>query len=189
MTIEKVYFLQNMDGIKYFLSMYQHEESSLIVMSEEAGSLIQFLQEIMPNQRKITIPRIPISYIPPKELFEEQKSQFIAWRERYKNILDEVIPAQIRVRASDNLMWVIASNSSGDYSSWPTCIARPDGSLESLERGVPGILYREFPDDDRTNEFRSWTHNNKMMKLSENEIYHNGIPSRHPRALNTKSLP
>ena len=106
-----------------------------------------------------------------------------------KTILDEIIPAEIRVRASDNLMWVIASNSSGHYSSWPTCIARPDGSLESLERGVPGILYREFPDDDRTNNFPSWTHNNKMMKLPENEIYHNGIPSKHPRALNTKSLP
>jgi len=106
-----------------------------------------------------------------------------------KTILDEIIPAEIRVRASDNLMWVIASNSSGDYSSWPTCIARPDGSLESLERGIPGILYREFPDKIRTDCFSSWTHNNKMMKLPENEIYHNGIPSKHPRALNTKSLP
>ncbi|HKJ68423.1 MAG TPA: carbon-nitrogen hydrolase family protein [bacterium] len=106
-----------------------------------------------------------------------------------KTILDEIIPAEIRVRASDNLMWVIASNSSGNFSSWPTCIARPDGSLESLERGVLGILYREFPDDERTHEFRSWTHNNKMMKLPENEIYHNGKPSKHPRVINTKSLP
>jgi len=102
-----------------------------------------------------------------------------------KTILDEIIPAEIRVRASDNLMWVIASNSSGHYSSWPTCIARPDGSLESLERGVPGILYREFPDDDRTSNFPRWTHNNKIMNLAENEIYHNGIPSKHPRALDT----
>ena len=106
-----------------------------------------------------------------------------------KTILDEIIPAEIRVRASDNLMWVIANNSSGHYSSWPTCIARPDGSLESLERGVPGILYREFPDDDRTSNFPSWTHNNKIMNLAENEIYHNGIPSKHPRALDTRSLP
>ena len=106
-----------------------------------------------------------------------------------KTILDEIIPAEIRVRASDNLMWVIASNSSGYYSSWPTCIARPDGSLESLERGVSGILYREFPDDECTDLFRSWTHNNKMMRLPENEVYHNGIPSNHPRALNTRSLP
>jgi len=106
-----------------------------------------------------------------------------------KTILDDIIPAEIRVRASDNLMWVLASNSSGHYSSWPSCIARPDGSLESLERGVPGILYREFPDNDRTTLYSSWTHNNKMMKLPVDEIYHNGIPSQHPRALDTKSLP
>lgn len=106
-----------------------------------------------------------------------------------RTILDDIIPAEIRVRASDNLMWVIASNSSGNYSSWPTCIARPDGSLESLERGVPGILYREFPDDEQAHNFPSWTHNNKMMIMPENEIYHNGIPSDHERALNRKSLP
>jgi len=106
-----------------------------------------------------------------------------------KTILDEIIPAEIRVRASDNLMWVIAANSSGHYSAWPTCIARPDGSLESLERGVPGILYRQFPDGKRTKEFPSWTHNNKVMKLAEGEVYHNGTPSEHPRALDTRSLP
>ncbi|MBN2315729.1 MAG: carbon-nitrogen hydrolase family protein [Sedimentisphaerales bacterium] len=106
-----------------------------------------------------------------------------------KTILDEIIPAEIRVRASDNLMWVIASNSSGHYSSWPTCIARPDGSLESLERGIPGILYRTFPDDVRTRQFPSWTHNNKTMKLPDGEVYHNGTPSTHPRALDTRSLP
>lgn len=106
-----------------------------------------------------------------------------------KTILDEIIPAEIRVRASDNLMWVLATNSSGSYSSWPSCIARPDGSLESLERGVPGILYREFPDNKLTTLFSSWTHNNKMMKLPVDEIYHNGIPSQHPRALDTRSLP
>ncbi len=106
-----------------------------------------------------------------------------------KTILDEIIPAEIRVRASDNLMWVLASNSSGRYSSWPSCIARPDGSLESLERGVPGILYREFPDNDKTTLYSSWTHNNKMMKLPADEIYHNGIPSQQTRALDTKSLP
>lgn len=106
-----------------------------------------------------------------------------------KTILDEIIPAEIRVRASDNLMWVLATNSSGSYSSWPSCIARPDGSLESLERGVPGIMYREFPDSNLTTLFSSWTHNNKMMKLPVDEIYHNGTPSQHPRALDTRSLP
>lgn len=107
-----------------------------------------------------------------------------------KTILDEIIPAEIRVRASDNMMWVIANNSAGNYSSWPACIARPDGSLESLERGVPGILYRDFPDEKETDIFKSWTHNYKMMKLPEDEVYQVfGKPSNHPRALNTKSLP
>ena len=104
-------------------------------------------------------------------------------------ILDNIIPAEIRVRASDNRMWVVANNSTGDYSAWPACIARPDGSLESLERGIPGILYREFPDSEVSDEFRSWLHNFKMMKLPEDEIYQIfGTPSDHPRVLDTKSL-
>ena len=107
-----------------------------------------------------------------------------------KTILDEIIPAEIRVRASDNAMWVIANNSTGHYSSWPACIARPDGSMESLERGNPGILYREFPDLEKTSDFASWLHNFKMMKLPEDEVYQVfGEISDHPRALNTKSLP
>jgi predicted amidohydrolase len=110
-------------------------------------------------------------------------------RRKGKTIMDEVAPALIRVRAADNLMWIFASNSSGQYSSWPTSIARPDGSLELLERDVPGIIYREFPDQDRTKDFPSWHFNNKRMQLPDNEIYHNGIPSQHPRALDTKSLP
>jgi hypothetical protein len=106
-----------------------------------------------------------------------------------KTILDEVIPAEIRVRASDNTMWVIANNSTGFYSSWPTCIARPDGSLETLERGIPGILYRDFPDNEKSDKFNSWLHNFKMMKLPEGEVYQIfGKPSNHPRVLNTKSL-
>ncbi len=110
-------------------------------------------------------------------------------RHKGKTILDEIIPAEIRVRASDNLMWVVANNSSADHSSWPTCIARPDGSLTALERGVPGILYRSFPDRKTTDEFRSWTHNNKTMVLPADEIYHNGTPSDHPRATNPRALP
>jgi len=107
-----------------------------------------------------------------------------------KTILDEIIPAEIRVRASDNAMWVIANNSTGHYSAWPACIARPDGSLESLDRGVPGILYREFPDIEKTDNFNSWLHNFKMMKLPDNEVYQVfGKTSDHPRALDTKSPP
>ncbi len=107
-----------------------------------------------------------------------------------ETILDQIIPAEIRVRASDNIMWVIANNSSGQYSSWPTCIARPDGSLEALERGVPGILYRDFPDEEETDKFKSWLHNYKMMKLPDDEVYQVfGTPSNHPRAKDNTSAP
>lgn len=110
-------------------------------------------------------------------------------RHKAKTVLDEIKPAWIRVRAADNLMWVIASNSSGRHSAWANSIARPDGSLVSLKRHVPGILYREFPDAEVTDEFRSWTHNKKMMALPKDEVYHNGKPSNHPRAVDTRSLP
>jgi deaminated glutathione amidase len=106
-----------------------------------------------------------------------------------KTILDEIIQAEIRVRASDNVMWVFASNSSAYYSSWAACIARPDGSLEELKRGEPGILYRDFPDINRTDKFRSWLHNYKSMKLPDDEVYQIfGKPSNHPRVLDTKKL-
>jgi predicted amidohydrolase len=91
-----------------------------------------------------------------------------------KTILDEIGPAWVRVRATDYMMWILG---------------RPDGSLVSLERHVPGILYRKFPDSEVTDEFRSWTHNYKIMALPKDEIYHNGKPSNHPRAVDTKSLP
>lgn len=110
-------------------------------------------------------------------------------RHKGKTILDEIIPAEIRVRASDNLMWVVANNSSAEHSAWPTCIARPDGSLAALKRGVPGILYRTFPDKKMTEEFPSWTHNNKAMVLPAAEVYHNGVPSNHPRSTNRRALP
>lgn len=106
-----------------------------------------------------------------------------------KSILDEVIPAQIRVRASDNRMWVVANNSSASHSAWPTCIARPDGSLTALKPGLPGILYRTFPDAELTDEFPSWIHNDKAMALPRDEVYHNGFPSHHQRATNRCAQP
>ncbi len=105
------------------------------------------------------------------------------------NILDESMPSIINARASDNRMWVIASNSSAYYSSWSSRIARPDATFEALQRHVPGIIYRRFPDSETTDKFPSWTHNNKMMKLAPDEVFTNGTPSTHPRAKNRQALP
>jgi predicted amidohydrolase len=102
------------------------------------------------------------------------------------NILDEFMPAQIQCRAADNVMWVVANNSSARHSCWPARIVRPDGSVASrLKRHVAGVLYHDFPDE----ELRGWIHNNKVMKLAPDEVYHNGTPSIHPRAVNRSATP
>lgn len=52
---------------------------------------------------------------------DRQKGVTIAFHSCYnahfqgRTILDDIIPAEIRVRGSDNLMWVIAKNSSCFY--------------------------------------------------------------------------
>ena len=56
-------------------------------------------------------------------------------------------------------------------------------------RGKPGLLYRTFPDEIKTKDFPSWTHNNKKMALPPTEVYHNGVPSTHPRVTNSRALP
>lgn len=69
--------------------------------------------------------------------------------------LDDLILAQLRTRAADNLMWISASNSSARHSRLAACIARPDGSVLSTRRHVPGIVLHDIPDTDL-----GWTYNN-----------------------------
>jgi len=102
----------------------------------------------------------------------------------------EILPAVLRTRAADNRMWISVTNSTARYSCLPACFVRPDGSIaESLKIGIPSILFHEFPDDTVMDETLRGVSGKKMMKLAENEVYHNGQPSNHPRALNRKSLP
>jgi deaminated glutathione amidase len=102
------------------------------------------------------------------------------------NILDEIKPAWIRARAADYQMWVVATNSSAKHSCWATCIASPAGAVvDSLQRHEPGVLYHEFPDKD----YKGWLHTFTKMKLAENDIYHTGTPSNHPRATNPQAQP
>ena len=102
----------------------------------------------------------------------------------------EILPAMLRTRAADNGMWIVVTNSTARYSCLPACFVRPDGSIaESLKTDVPGIIYHEFPDDTIMGETLRGLLNVKMMKISSDEIYHNGQPSNHPRALNRSSSP
>lgn len=102
------------------------------------------------------------------------------------NVLDEYKPALIRTRAADNALWVVACNSSLRHSSWPTCIARPDGTIAaSLRRHAAGVLVHDFPD----RRLAGWFHNRRPLRLHPRTPLHNGRPSRSPRARDGRSEP
>jgi predicted amidohydrolase len=77
-----------------------------------------------------------------------------------KPLFQELTLAQIRTRATDNQMWISASNSSARYSFSTACVARPDGSVRSSRRHVNGLLLHDFPDTEL-----GWTYDNRKKKL------------------------
>jgi len=66
--------------------------------------------------------------------------------DRGPNTLAELTMAQLRTRAADHGVWIVASNSSGRYSNLPASVFRPDGTVVSMKRHVTGILIHDFPD-------------------------------------------
>ncbi|MEW5851070.1 MAG: carbon-nitrogen hydrolase family protein [Myxococcota bacterium] len=102
------------------------------------------------------------------------------------NILDEMGHAWLRVRAADNQLWIVANNNSREHQCWPSCIARPDGSLAAvMERGATGMLVHDFPDDT----LAGWTHNDKPLRLAPDETFHRGETTTHPRQRDRRARP
>ncbi len=105
-----------------------------------------------------------------------------------KTCLREITPAWNRVRAADHEMWVIASNTCGKYSAWPSMIACPDGTCATrLRLHKPGI--RVFEINGVQALKNGWLHMGHNRHLYHKGILNNGRPSRHARALDGKSLP
>lgn len=92
MVQKKIYFVENLHGIQYFLSLYQPEDENIIVVSKEAKASIMFLQEIIPDEEKLLVPRISLSGITPKEQFEAQKAEIVSWRNRYSCLFSHIQP-------------------------------------------------------------------------------------------------
>jgi len=92
MVYDKVYFLENNYGIKKFLSLYNPNESNLVIISKEAISLNNVLTALLPNQEIIRIPRIPTNYIPPEQQFEKQIEEIVQFSNQYKNYLNFIEP-------------------------------------------------------------------------------------------------
>ena len=76
----KIYFVENFHGIQYFLSIIDPKEKNLIITSGNPH-LEKFLDEILPEQERLIIPRIP-SY-----RFFVLPFLLLLWRWKYSKIL------------------------------------------------------------------------------------------------------
>jgi predicted amidohydrolase len=98
--------------------------------------------------------------------------------------IDNVLEAQIRVRAIDYGMWIVVSNSSARHCRLPARVVKPDGSIVSLRRHKSGLLYHEFPD-----EIVGWRYDNRVPGRFPNGVMHIGNTSKDPRALDPRACP
>ncbi len=88
------------------------------------------------------------------ELFQHYRDQgvkilFLSYynaNNKGRNSLDDLMEAQLRTRAADNMMYISGSNSSARYSRMPSGVASPDGKFTRLKRHKPGVLIYDYPD-------------------------------------------
>jgi len=103
-----------------------------------------------------------------------------------ETILDVMGHPWLQVRAADNRVWIVANNNARPHQAWPGCVVRPDGSLAAvMERHATGMLVHDFPDET----LMGWTHNDKPLRLADDEIYQRGTSSTHARQRDRRALP
>lgn len=83
-------------------------------------------------------------------------SFYNAGKQKSTSIKDLML-ATLMVRASDNLLFISASNSSRRYSPLSACIVRPDGSMVRARRNVTDLALDSYPRNNL-----GWTYNNRM---------------------------
>jgi predicted amidohydrolase len=64
---------------------------------------------------------------------------------KHRTSIEDLMAANLLVRAADNQMWISASNSSTPYCPLPATIARPDGSANRGERHSTCIVVEDYP--------------------------------------------
>lgn len=75
-----------------------------------------------------------------------------------KTHIQDLMLANLRVRAADNQMWIAASNSSEPYSPLSACIVRPDGSVIRSRRNVTAMAIDDYPAAKL-----GWTYDNRII--------------------------
>lgn len=92
MNIDKIYLVDALFGIDYFLSLYRFEESNLVVIPNDNNSLLQFIHDIMPNQEIVKLPQIT-NWLPgTEEGLQKQLSEFIDCKTHVEDLFSWVQP-------------------------------------------------------------------------------------------------
>jgi predicted amidohydrolase len=107
----------------------------------------------------------------------------------FKTERAKVDQSRIPLLAVNYRLWISVSNSSARYSGLVSCVGSPSGMgtlAKTLKRHETGILYYDFTNSSFEDY---WNNEVKLAKLHPKEIFHNGKPSHHPRALDRRSLP
>lgn len=72
--------------------------------------------------------------------------------------IQDLMLANLRVRAADNQMWISAANSSERHSPLAACVVRPDGSMIRTKRNKAGLAVDDFP-----RAVLGWTYDNRRI--------------------------
>jgi predicted amidohydrolase len=108
-------------------------------------------------------------------------------RGKGEDCLDVLNMREVPTRCADNRMWSVANNSSQPYSHWGSFVARPDATIaKQLAINEPGMLVHDFPDGLSEG---GWYHNQRPLRLRDDEPMSWGQPSRHPRQLDCLAEP
>ena len=108
-------------------------------------------------------------------------------RGKGEDCLDVLNTRQVPTRCADNRVWAVANNSSQPYSHWGSFVARPDATIaQQLAINTPGMLVHDFPDGLSEG---GWYHNQRPLRLRDDEPMSWGQPSRHPRQLDCLAEP
>jgi len=62
-------------------------------------------------------------------------------RQKGPSVHSQIMRQSVQCHAACNAMWVSMSNASGNYSPYPSCFIKPDGSIgKQLQRNKPGMM-------------------------------------------------
>jgi len=108
-------------------------------------------------------------------------------RGKGEDCLDVLNVREVPTRCADNRLWAVANNSSQPYSHFGSFVARPDATIaQQLPINEPGLLVHDFPDGLSKG---GWYHNERPLRLGDDELMSWGQPSQHPRQQDSRAEP